>query len=1184
MRNKNSTKIRLTKEVEDIKEETSNVAKTSKTVTKLNVGSIEAKGIHNNEEQVNSRIAIEAMSIPEIVGNQKSNQGERIIVKSSIFRAWCRGIITELVPSGKNEKCNNVETYRITDIAAIQVFTLDFGHSEIFVLPGIDNPLKTLEDSAATYTCIRDLNQYVRKLTPQMKALNHIPPLAIKCSLKDIVPANLSNSWSVEAKSEFTRIVDNKAVQMIVLGEDGDKLLVDLKKPPMDKMESDVPVSLRDALVFLELARFVSEYSVPVPNLESNMLPMQYYPPVKPPFLKEIQMMVTHINSPMDFYIQLMDTVDLLILTRNMFEFYTGKDVNLEILCPVVGQACAALFEDGGWYRCQINGLPGHREVDVKYVDYGNTARIPVTSIRKLKEDFLTLPIQALWCRLSDVEPINSIEGWSDCAKERFQQLTLNKCMWCYITCESQASTISVRLYESTADVHGTKPCINNVLVEENMARFTNNNSTDKHVERSNKALNTSSQQINEAEIIDVYDTIANCQQLEGVDFPGLTSRDAFEFGQQVDVKVTFVASPSSIFVQLLRLQHQLKDLQEEMRVVYSSLEPEVVQWEESMDCALLVFEHREWRRGKVTKVISDKFVEESFSQSPLPVKLYAKDEIGQFINIAQYLVKKGLALPQKISNASLGGTVQTDVKQNDRQPSLGRTTEIVEYLIPNHENNLPSKKMYKPPVLPNIHIFEVEITGVGDDGIIYGMAVSLKEQFSMLTNAIQTSFKVLPFLKLYCYSKREGCIVKGSDTLWYRGRILEVIGGSVKVQYVDRGYTETIPQCHVYPVLMYPDIPELCLPFQLYGVAPVGNKWQEDAIDTLRELLFQRNLEVEIMVQLENYIQTPLVDLRFDGMSVSCFMILHNHAVQDETASIMLKKCCPGLNNGNVAEENWDLMHEDLLPSHFETLIVPEYDYPLLPLPGKIFPVTVKHLETPNQGVWEKRRHMVLKLLLMWNMHHILFRLNGLLLCNSIQFLNFLKVYISIGPRREIESDSDTDDSGISYEPEDDLERALRELNQNAETLALLSDFKSEMPCLAEYSDGRWYRAKILSLDNVQPLMVLVQHVDFGSTASLPDYRLRQIPAHLVQYPVRAIKVKLAGFKPPALMNDMDRLVYSPEWSMEALWTMVDIVQGNQLTAFLVSLCPEVSVFLYEEGSLIHLPLVEKGLADLDM
>uniref|UniRef100_UPI00398EDE7B RING finger protein 17 isoform X2 n=1 Tax=Pristiophorus japonicus TaxID=55135 RepID=UPI00398EDE7B len=1116
--------------------------------------------------------------------------GERIIVKSNIFRAWCRGIITELMPSGENEeKSNNPTSYRIIDLAMIQVFMLDFGCSEIFVLSG---PLKKLEDDMDTRTRISDLDQCLRKLSPQAKgALNNIPPLAIKCSLKDIVPANPNNSWSVEARNEFTRIVDNKAVQMIVLGEDGDKLLVDLKKPPMDKMESDVPVSLRDALVFLELARFVNEYCVPMPNLESNMLSMQYYPPVIPPFLKEIQMMVTHINNPNDFYIQLMDTVDLLILTRNMFEFYTGKDVNLEILCPVVEQACVALFDDGGWYRCQISGLPGNREVDVKYVDYGNTARIPVTNIRKLKEDFLTLPIQALQCRLSDVEPTNSTEGWNDCVKERFKQLALNKCMWCCITCESLGNTLSVHLFESMAEVNGAKPCINNMLVEENLARFTKNNSTDIFVEHSNRALDSSTKQINKTGVIDVRYDIANCHQFEGVDLPMISpNRNASDFGQQLDVKVMSVASPSSIFVQLLLSQHLLKDLQEEMKNVYSSLEEVVVEWEENMDCALLVFEHREWRRGKITKVISNKSVEvfcydfgnketvnicmirqlkeefqfgplalecslsyirpaggslkwaatscdfleeiligssvlinieETSSKSPLPVELYAKDEIGKFVNIANYLIKKGLALPQKISTVPDDKAIQTDQKQNDGQQSLDQATEIVKYSAPNHEDCLLSKKTYKSPVLPNVNIFEVEVTGVGDDGIIYGMPVSLKEQFTMLTSAIQTSFKVLPFLKPYCYSKREGCIIKGSDTLWYRGRILEVIGGSVKVHYVDRGYTETILQCHVYPVLMYPDIPELCLPFQLYGVAPVGNQWQEDAVDTLRELLLQRNLTVEIMVPSENCIQTLLVDLRFDGMSVSCFMIHHNHAVQDENASIMLK---------------------DLLSSRFETVMLPEYDYPLLPLPGKVFPVTVKHLETPNQ------------------------------------------VYISLGQRRDIESDSDTDDSGISYEPEDDLERALRELNQNAEALSLLTDFRSEMPCLAEYSDGRWYRAKVLSLDKLHPLMILVQHVDFGSTASLPDIRLRQIPAHLVQYPARAIQVKLAGFKPPALMNAVNRLVYSPEWSMEALWTMIEMVQGNQLTAFLVSLYPEVSVFLYEEGSLIHLPLVEKGLADLDM
>lgn len=42
------------------------------------------------------------------------------------------------------------------------------------------------------------------------------------------------------------------------------------------------------------------------------------------------------------------------------------------------------------------------------------------------------------------------------------------------------------------------------------------------------------------------------------------------------------------------------------------------------------------------------------------------------------------------------------------------------------------------------------------------------------------------------------------------------------------------------------------------------------------------------------------------------------------------------------------------------------------------------------------------------------------------------------------------------------------------------------EMPCLAEYDDGLWYRAKIVSVKEFNPLAVLVQFVDYGSTEKL--------------------------------------------------------------------------------------------------
>lgn len=67
---------------------------------------------------------------------------------------------------------------------------------------------------------------------------------------------------------------------------------------------------------------------------------------------------------------------------------------------------------------------------------------------------------------------------------------------------------------------------------------------------------------------------------------------------------------------------------------------------------------------------------------------------------------------------------VQYKMKQNDRHESLGLAPENIEYLAPGYED-CTSKKVYKSPVVPNMNIFDIEVTGVGDGGIIYGMPLS---------------------------------------------------------------------------------------------------------------------------------------------------------------------------------------------------------------------------------------------------------------------------------------------------------------------------------------------------------------------------------------------------------------------------------------------------------------------------
>lgn len=40
--------------------------------------------------------------------------------------------------------------------------------------------------------------------------------------------------------------------------------------------------------------------------------------------------------------------------------------------------------------------------------------------------------------------------------------------------------------------------------------------------------------------------------------------------------------------------------------------------------------------------------------------------------------------------------------------------------------------------------------------------------------------------------------------------------------------------------------------------------------------------------------------------------------------------------------------------------------------------------------------------------------------------------------------------------------------------------------PCLAEYSDQRYYRAQLIEIISVEPAKVLIHHVDFGSDDTL--------------------------------------------------------------------------------------------------
>lgn len=59
-------------------------------------------------------------------------------------------------------------------------------------------------------------------------------------------------------------------------------------------------------------------------------------------------------------------------------------------------------------------------------------------------------------------------------------------------------------------------------------------------------------------------------------------------------------------------------------------------------------------------------------------------------------------------------------------------------------------------------------------------------------------------------------------------------------------------------------------------------------------------------------------------------------------------------------------------------------------------------------------------------------------------------------------------------------------------------------------------------------------------------------MPAGLLGFPSRAIKVKVAGFKAPRVNRQDDVLPYSPGWSVKAAMDMIDLLHSN-ITASVV-------------------------------
>ncbi len=132
--------------------------------------------------------------------------------------------------------------------------------------------------------------------------------------------------------------------------------------------------------------------------------------------------MVSHVENPLSFYIQVIDKSSLEALlecTNSINQMPLVQNTS-----PGSGELCVCRYsEDGSFYRGRVTSLLSSDQAKVHFIDYGNTEVVTVTDIYEIDEQFLSPPAQAVLCTLNQLlNPNGRGEPWKEEAVEFFKE------------------------------------------------------------------------------------------------------------------------------------------------------------------------------------------------------------------------------------------------------------------------------------------------------------------------------------------------------------------------------------------------------------------------------------------------------------------------------------------------------------------------------------------------------------------------------------------------------------------------------------------------------------------------------------------------------------------------------------------------------------------------------------------
>ena len=238
------------------------------------------------------------------------------------------------------------------------------------------------------------------------KTFMQLPQQTILCCL-DVT----KDFWSAQQRDIFRTAALDKSFEAKFIVLDGEKWRVSLESNG---------VSVVDMFMAKESKVTSVQKESKVTSVQTGSYAQQQL------FSGQIEeVFVSHVTESGDFYVQLSKTSpDLGTLEILVSETYDqlGPTQETMDLCFVDCLCCAKYSQDFKWYRAVVTKVLCDSEVEVLFVDYGNTDYLRAETVKQLKPELLEFQVQAVKCRLE-----GSKENWTVSNVEQFEASVMDK-------------------------------------------------------------------------------------------------------------------------------------------------------------------------------------------------------------------------------------------------------------------------------------------------------------------------------------------------------------------------------------------------------------------------------------------------------------------------------------------------------------------------------------------------------------------------------------------------------------------------------------------------------------------------------------------------------------------------------------------------------------------------------------